>query len=57
MSTRQTMPDKEYFELLQKDSMMLYCIDMLDLLTTAQWNEALELCKQETEFLDMEEVQ
>ena len=51
MNTRQVMPDKEYFKLLQKDSMMLFCIDALGILTLKQWQDVQAMYEEETKTL------
>ena len=55
MRDEQLMSDKTYFKLLQKDSMMLFCIDALDILTLKQWQEVQAMYDEETEALEGDE--
>ena len=57
MNNIQVISEAAYFKLLQKDSIMLYCIDALDILTLEQWQAVQVMFDEETEALEGEEYE
>ena len=55
MREDQVISDAAYYKLLQKDSMILFCIDALDILTLKQWQEVQKMYDEETDAMEGEE--